>query len=231
MAPEVYQRQAYSRSIDVFSWAITMSEILSGNQPYVDDVIDGQWEKIMPQICNNGKRPKLPSDLPKELLDIITTAWHSDGTKREAWFEDIVNGLKQFIPVNPKNLVWPDLTMTENNKQQQQQQQQSKKSEISRASPSPRSTKHRRASASSFNSSPSKSSTTKIKRSATHDALQTESEKAAANRTKRDFLTASGSSLGRRGNSGFPQENNKFVGEFLRFSWDVNDRSLYHKRK
>ncbi|KAH8407942.1 hypothetical protein KR222_004181 [Zaprionus bogoriensis] len=81
MAPEVFNGQKYTEKCDVFSWGITMWEILSRRIPY-SDVMN------LIKICTaveKGERPSI-NDLQwpcgDEIKELLIASWHHDSRKR-----------------------------------------------------------------------------------------------------------------------------------------------------
>lgn len=65
--------------VDVYSWAIVMSEMLSGNFPYADL---GGFAANQAGIVTKGVRPSLPSDLDGEIRELVEECWDGDALKR-----------------------------------------------------------------------------------------------------------------------------------------------------
>ena len=75
------------RKSDVYSFAMTCYEVVTGKLPFQDI----QGDKLMAMI-EAGDRPELPADLDEELRGLITSCWDSDPNKRPE-FEDICHVL------------------------------------------------------------------------------------------------------------------------------------------
>lgn len=62
-----------NEKVDVYSFALTMWEILTGREPYshVDSV-----EKLVKYVCMEGGRPDIPKAWPQTLRELIAQCWH-----------------------------------------------------------------------------------------------------------------------------------------------------------
>ncbi|CAN0918458.1 Serine/threonine-protein kinase STY17 [Linum grandiflorum] len=95
MAPEVISCQPYNEKCDVYSFAIILNEIITGNYPYVDT--DFGPSKIAMQVADGSLRPALPADEDGqlvELTDLISLSWSQDPSLRPS-FATITSALKQ----------------------------------------------------------------------------------------------------------------------------------------
>lgn len=98
-APEVFSdpdaleggetgRRHYTDKADVYSFAMTCYEILTGEIPF-----DGTLHKQIQQFVMNGGRPDLPPSCPSLLADYIRRCWDSDDRCRPS-FRDICRVLR-----------------------------------------------------------------------------------------------------------------------------------------
>ncbi|KAG0586184.1 hypothetical protein KC19_2G071000 [Ceratodon purpureus] len=82
-APEVLQalkdgkRPIFTPKSDVYSYAMTCYEILTGGVP-----LEGVRFSDYDAVLQHGKRPKLPSDLNPKLKDFLGRCWHQDPEAR-----------------------------------------------------------------------------------------------------------------------------------------------------
>jgi serine/threonine protein kinase len=92
-APEVFNQQSkYGSSmgsnlppkIDVWSFAMVCSEILTGTMPFAGEPKVNLHAKIEE---NDEFRPPLPSDCPEDLRFCITRCWECDPRKRPTFVE------------------------------------------------------------------------------------------------------------------------------------------------
>ena len=79
-------------SADVYSFALTCSQILTGEEPYLKQ----NWKELAADIVSGEARPKLPPDpsCPKMLSELLVSCWDTDPDKRPT-FSDIRKRLEQ----------------------------------------------------------------------------------------------------------------------------------------
>jgi hypothetical protein len=68
---------------DVYSYAITCSEILTGDDPFMGEPLTG----LLDRIKYTGLRPSLPDSLPPYLVSLIHRCWDADTCKRPDFSE------------------------------------------------------------------------------------------------------------------------------------------------
>ncbi|CAL8461912.1 g1443 [Coccomyxa elongata] len=81
MAPEVIEHNPYREKADVFSFAITMWELLTGRVPY---------EEMTPLqaavgVVQKGLRPVIPANCPEGLASVMRDCWQRDARQRPAF--------------------------------------------------------------------------------------------------------------------------------------------------
>ena len=82
MAPEVHQGSiTYDKSIDVFSFAMTMYYVETGKLPFEDDARVKDYGQI-PQLIISGKRPVIPDTCPRDIKRLIEQCWNGNPLKR-----------------------------------------------------------------------------------------------------------------------------------------------------
>ena len=90
MAPEVIRHDSYSTLADVYSFAITLWQLLTREDPYMD-VSSLDAARL---VAVEKQRPPLPSKTPQEVADLITTNWDDNPNAR--WpFEKLSTELRQ----------------------------------------------------------------------------------------------------------------------------------------
>jgi hypothetical protein len=85
MAPEVWSEpekdsskmKYYPLKSDVYSYAITCYEILTGRMPF-----EGILRVAIPEMVRTGLRPSLPNSLPTSLSSLIECCWDADVRRR-----------------------------------------------------------------------------------------------------------------------------------------------------
>ena len=90
MSPESLQQGKYSIKTDVYSYAITMIEVLTRKQPY-----DGQDPvQVAISVAMNGLRPTIPASCPASLASLLKDCWNTDPEQRPD-FDAIYEKLEQ----------------------------------------------------------------------------------------------------------------------------------------
>jgi serine/threonine protein kinase len=87
MAPEMFQSQAYTEKVDVYSYGIVLFELLTGDIPY-----QGENSFSLPVQVTRGLRPTIPKGLSKTWTKLMTSCWH-DKPSRRPGFDKIVQTL------------------------------------------------------------------------------------------------------------------------------------------
>ncbi|KAK8835742.1 hypothetical protein M9Y10_040561 [Tritrichomonas musculus] len=99
IAPEVLIRNEYTKKGDVYAFAITAYEILTGQIPYENQNL----YKIILQVTKDDIRPTFPDSLPISAQNFIIRCWSTDQDERPT-FDEIVNILKE----NPTSIINDD---------------------------------------------------------------------------------------------------------------------------
>jgi len=89
MAPEVMRDQDYSFPADVFSFAMVLYEIFTGNIPW-DGLV---FEQIFEEMVIKNMRPPLSEIIPSCICNIIKKCWNKDPLKRFT-MRDVYSQLK-----------------------------------------------------------------------------------------------------------------------------------------
>ena len=103
MAPEVYAREEFDESSDVFSYAVLMYEIFMRQRTSYTDVTfrDGSEEfglslsplQVAHRVALDGMRPLIPEHWPPQLVRMITRCWDQDPELRPS-FTEVLTMLK-----------------------------------------------------------------------------------------------------------------------------------------
>lgn len=80
-----------TRESDVYSYAMTCYEILTGKNPFANCY---DCDIVLDEGGRPGKRPELPSFIEPELSKLIQRCWHGDASQRPS-FEDILKILSK----------------------------------------------------------------------------------------------------------------------------------------
>ncbi|KAF6152346.1 hypothetical protein GIB67_006000, partial [Kingdonia uniflora] len=86
MAPEVIRCEPYNEKCDVYSYAVILNELITGEYPYVET--DYGPTEIALQVGGDKLRPKLPEDEDgqlEELIDLIKRSWDEDMSIRPSF--------------------------------------------------------------------------------------------------------------------------------------------------
>lgn len=71
MAPEIINDGYYNTKVDVYSWAMVVSELLTGTKPYASYSMDDHRVAV----CQGGERPRLRLDWPAWLRSMLQRTW------------------------------------------------------------------------------------------------------------------------------------------------------------
>ena len=106
IAPEAFENrrsEVNAFKTDVFSFAMTSFEILTGEKPFGETLRNAEYVKFI----KDGKRPKLPKNCSKALKSLIHDCWSLDPSKRPT-FLDICNTLRLLKSAMFKNVTSMD---------------------------------------------------------------------------------------------------------------------------
>ena len=94
MSPELIQTQNYTKKCDIYSFGITMYEILSGNKPY-HQYSSNSISSLLRKIISENLRPNIDdlANLPEQLLILMTNCWNENPNQRPDNFDDIIDEL------------------------------------------------------------------------------------------------------------------------------------------
>ena len=75
----------YGPAVDVFSFAIVMSELATLNERYTELRKNGgseSWQSIQARVAEGKLRPLLPDEFDPNLRALIEACWHQDPRER-----------------------------------------------------------------------------------------------------------------------------------------------------
>lgn len=72
MSPEMQQGYPYNCKTDVYSFAITLCQMLSLQKPYAEIL---RMSLFREYVCNLGRRPTIPDTVPKPLQEVLHESW------------------------------------------------------------------------------------------------------------------------------------------------------------
>ncbi|EXX57723.1 Ste11p [Rhizophagus irregularis DAOM 197198w] len=79
IAPEVLNKKPYTEASDIYSFAMILWEVGTGEKPYADLSYDNE---LVCRIKNNGLRPEIPKEIPECYATLIRNCWDSDPQNR-----------------------------------------------------------------------------------------------------------------------------------------------------
>ncbi|XP_020526117.1 serine/threonine-protein kinase STY17 [Amborella trichopoda] len=111
MAPEVIRCEPYNEKCDVFSFAIILNELITGQQPYIDSTYCPT--KIALEVSEGNLRPTLPEDdgTLGELIKLICHAWDEDASRRPSFA--IITCLLRRVQLQLTETIYPILSVPE----------------------------------------------------------------------------------------------------------------------
>src|SRR5436305_9376490 len=83
IAPEVFQKQKYTKSSDIYSFGMIMWELITGRKPFWNQIHDTD---LIIRICD-GLRSLIVSDIgnvPEGYIELMQECWDPDSIKRPA---------------------------------------------------------------------------------------------------------------------------------------------------
>ncbi len=93
MAPEVLLSKPLNEKVDVYSWAVTLWEIVTGQEPYSQIT---SVEKLVKFVCIDHLRPPLPPSWGAALSKLMAAAWHTQPEHRPS-FEEIASRMHDVL--------------------------------------------------------------------------------------------------------------------------------------
>jgi len=88
-APELLRGQQYSFEADVYSFAVVLYEMATGEEPFKGV----PPTTVVLLVAMQGKRPQMPTDVPPEFQKMIQECWSEQPTRRPT-FNTLVEALK-----------------------------------------------------------------------------------------------------------------------------------------
>ncbi|KAH8741365.1 hypothetical protein FG386_003212 [Cryptosporidium ryanae] len=98
MAPEVIINQVYNEYIDIYSFGMTMYEVLSNKTPFIEMGVEVSPEFLASEIIR-GVRPSLNNilnDVPSEIVDMMVSCWDKTPSNRRSMIS-IIKTLRIYI--------------------------------------------------------------------------------------------------------------------------------------
>jgi len=88
-ALQVALKQPYNQKVDVYSFGITLWEMLTGKLPFKGI----SKQEFMDEVVGKGFRPAVPKSLPPVLGNLLRDCWDANPLKRPS-FESILGTLR-----------------------------------------------------------------------------------------------------------------------------------------
>jgi serine/threonine protein kinase len=88
MAPEVICQESYGRKADIWSLGCTLIEIINGEKPWKNMLIENYCHALL-KIGKSNVTPDIPSDLSEKLKSFLKCCLERDKTKRSV--EELMN--------------------------------------------------------------------------------------------------------------------------------------------
>jgi serine/threonine protein kinase len=102
MCPEILEHKSYDHKADVYSFAITMWEVLTGGIPYAG--LTPLQAAI--SVVQRGVRPDTPLYVPEALVTLMQRCWHKDPAERPE-FSEVLSILENMVIPMPSRGVLP----------------------------------------------------------------------------------------------------------------------------
>jgi hypothetical protein len=103
MAPELFENVPYDERVDVYSYAMVVWEMITGQTPF-----SGKTPlQVEDMIVYEERRPPIPVETPQGLKDLLTSCWDRDPTRRpsfDAIFEAFRSHKVFFLNTNDKEV-------------------------------------------------------------------------------------------------------------------------------
>lgn len=74
----------FNQKVDIYSFGITLWELLVGEEPYNQSGFQS-LDELIQAVCMEGERPPLPSTCPPVLKDLIVSCWDGNPDNRPSF--------------------------------------------------------------------------------------------------------------------------------------------------
>ena len=96
MAPEVMEGKAYSTAVDVYSFALTLWQMHSGDSPFHN--MKWSTNHLVHKVVTTGARPPLDESFPKTIASLILRCWDKDPDRRPS-MKEVLDTLRSSVTV------------------------------------------------------------------------------------------------------------------------------------
>ncbi|GAB1218685.1 hypothetical protein ENUP19_0002G0043 [Entamoeba nuttalli] len=80
MAPEVLNHQHYKMPSDIYSFSITMLQIITWKEPFPKSEFKFPWK--IAEFISTGKRPNIIQEVGEDIKEIIEKSWEQEPKER-----------------------------------------------------------------------------------------------------------------------------------------------------
>jgi hypothetical protein len=102
MAPELAWEESYGREVDVFSFGLTLWEIVTGEKVFADVLAAARSNRrVVSRKIYEGARPKLDGKMPKRAQDLMERCWEKEAKARPTFgqiFQQLSQMKYQLLP-------------------------------------------------------------------------------------------------------------------------------------
>jgi serine/threonine protein kinase len=96
MAPEVMEGLRYDEKVDVYSYGVLLTEILTRQKPFVDQFPITDYQDVFDQVLDNGAVPSVPKWSELFVQELVLACVSRDPSLRPS-FTDIILYLQEFL--------------------------------------------------------------------------------------------------------------------------------------
>jgi len=87
-APEVLLGKPYNESVDVYSFALCVWEMITGLEPYLHVQT---WDQLVQEVAYKEIRPEIPKSCPSDLAALLKQCWSGEPKKRPSFAQIIAH--------------------------------------------------------------------------------------------------------------------------------------------
>ena len=102
MAPEVQRNRPYGTTVDVYSLAIVMHQVLSLEPCPFDEQDEASWRNAV----LDGYRPTVPETWPAALLTLMKQMWHEEPRQRPS-AQSVAATSREMLEKNDEEQLYP----------------------------------------------------------------------------------------------------------------------------